>query len=153
MGSRWGVWTDWRKKRNKFSQEFPVPYSDSAGSINTNTILIKLLHLYDCASTVPFFRMVSHLILYTDTITDNQRLQLFGVCRQTFGDFQVSLSQGLFPVVEEAFPSGMGLVFAWMDWDEVSNGMTKDADSGGQFCVLARCVAIGEHSSLKTVCV
>ena len=70
IGYRWR----WRgaAERDVLPEIFPVPQCDPAGPINTDSILIMLEHLNNCARFSPMSWMISNLVLDKNLVPDLQ---------------------------------------------------------------------------------
>ena len=86
----WGL-----KGRDEFPKEFSVSQCHSAGSVDSESILVELAHLYYCSCSVPFEWVRASLVLYPDMVSYLQRWKLFGVKVEALGLYHVSVLECL----------------------------------------------------------
>jgi hypothetical protein len=79
------------------------------------------------ASVIPLVGMGTHLVLYSNGVTDDQGWELTGVFRQPLGCKHVPVAQGVLPFIKHVLPSRVGMISAREDRNEIPYWVAEHA--------------------------
>ena len=96
-------------------------------SINTDNVLIMLSNFNDGSSLLPFIRMWTGLVLYSDSVTKAEWWQSSGVLFESLCSFHVTLSKGGLTILKNALPSWVWTVLARVNGYKVLDRASKQA--------------------------
>ncbi len=94
-----------------------------------------MANLNDTASSVPFVRVWSRLVLYVDEVADYKGWESLGMLRQFVSNADVAFAQGRFPGFQCLMPSLMWMVLPRDNRNEIANWATEEAYCWRDLCV------------------